>query len=287
MDEQSVAYKEATAICKNCGIEFQAKIYICLGHQIPQQYCRECSVKLLAQEQEAEKVKRQTEISAQRRSWRENCGIKPRYMVEDFSTFKTDRPGNIAEVFKKCVDYAEQFPLEYDAWLKRMGKAYPSLLLFSVEVWGTGKTHLVSSIAHRILDRWNGEHIASPVRLISEPELYDHIQQTYSYSYTEREQKQSEHDIINQLCRVRLLIIDDIGKTPRRDMDFVRRTMFDIINRRSDAMLPVVITTNKNAEGLRDYLGNSEDQATLDRIIGMTQGKFIQMKGTSYRRDPK
>ena len=84
-----------------------------------------------------------------------------------------------------------------------------------------------------------------------------------------------------------MLIIDDLGKVQRRDMEFVRRTLYAIINRRYDALLPVVITTNKDADGLKNYLGNDAEQATFDRIIGMTQGKFIQVKGQSYRRPLK
>lgn len=151
MNEKSVLYTEATAICKNCGVEFQAKVYRVLGHEIPQEYCRECSDKVLAQEKQSEDAKRQLEISAQRRRWRENCGIDDKNMVKGFATFKIHRPGNIAEVYRLCVQYADNFPIEYDAWRRKSGKAYPSLLLFSVGVWGNGKTHLVSSIAHRIL----------------------------------------------------------------------------------------------------------------------------------------
>lgn len=285
MSKETVLYTEIKSNCQKCGLEFLAKVYQVLGHSFPQRFCRECSENLIEQEQQAQEAKRQAELAGQRRRWRENCGIGLRYMSEDFSTFKTDRPGNIAEVYRKCVEYADQFPIDYDTLRKRTGKAYPSLLLFSTGVWGNGKTHLVSSVAHRILDRWNGENIAPPVRFISEPDIYERIQQTYSYSYQERENKASEQDIIDQLCRVRLLIIDDLGKTPRRDMDFVRRTLFAIINRRYDSLLPVVITSNKDAEGLRDYLGNSADQATLDRIIEMTQGRFLPVRGTSYRRE--
>jgi DNA replication protein DnaC len=282
-----VVYTETNAVCQDCGTEFTAKVYNVLGHQFPQRYCRECSAKLIEQERLAGEATRQAEIATIRRKWRENCGIGLRYMSSDFSTFKTDRPGNIAEIYRMCLEYADQFPIDYDVYRKRTGNAYGSLLLSSVGVWGNGKTHLVSAITHRIIDRWNGENIACPVRFISEPDIYDRIQQTYSYSYEEREKKLSEQEIIHQLCRVRLLIIDDLGKVPRRDMDFVRRTMFNVINRRYDALLPVVITTNKNAEGLRDYLGNSADQATLDRLFEMTEGMRLQVKGTSYRRERK
>lgn len=284
MNEKSVIYTESLAICQDCGIEFTAKVYRVLGHSITQKQCKSCHDKFLELERQKEENEKSAEITAQRRRWRENCGIDPRYMSKDFSTFDTKRPGNIESVFSFCFDYANGFPIDYDGWLRRTHKSYRSLLLFSTGVWGNGKTHLVSSIAHKVLDRWNGENIANPVRLVSEPEIYEKIQSTYSYTDQERENKQSEQDIIDQLSRVRLLIIDDMGKTPRRDMDFVRRTMFNIINRRYKALLPVVITTNRTIEGLRDYLGNVTDEATLDRIIEMTGGKFLQVTGESYRR---
>ncbi len=283
-------YLTEKRICPNCGQEFETVKTTVFGREfILKKFCQPCSDRLIEAEREKEEAKKQGEISSQRRLWRENCGISPRYMSEDFSTFKTDRPGNVAEVYRKCLDYADGFPVDYNAWLKRTNQAYPSLLLYSPGATGNGngKTHLVMSIAHRILDRWQGENIARPVQVINEPDIYDRIQQTYSYSMQEREQKQSEQDIIAQYSRVRLLIIDDLGKVQRRDMEFVRRTLYAIINRRYDALLPVVITTNKDAKGLVDYLGNDAEQATFDRIIGMTQGKFIQVKGQSYRRPLK
>jgi DNA replication protein DnaC len=282
MNDKTVNYRESMAICKECGREFTAKIYNVLGHEIIQSYCRECSDKLVAIEKQKEESARQIEITAQRRRWRENCGIDLRYMSKDFSAFKTDKPGNIAGIYQKCLEYAGNFPIDYDNRTAK-DKTYPSLLLFSLN-WGNGKTHLVSAIAHKILDRWNGENIANPVYLISEPEIYERIQQTYSYTYQERENKQSEQEIIDRLSRVRLLIIDDLGKTPRRDMDFVRRTMFSIINRRYKSLLPVVITTNKDMVGLRDYLGGASDQATLDRIIEMTADNVWHVTCESYRR---
>ena len=284
-----IKYLKVEKICAICGNQFEGTETTLFGHKILiGRYCQSCSDKILEIESQKDEMEKQADISSQRRRWRDNCGISPRYMTENFSTFKTDRPGNVAEVYRTCLDYADRFPVDYNAWLKQTGKTYPSLLLYSPGAAGNGngKTHLVMSIAHRILDRWQGEDMPCPVRIVNEPEIYDRIQQTYSYSMQEREQKQSEQDIIAQYSRVRLLIIDDMGKTPRRDMDFVQRTLYTIINRRYDALLPVVITTNKDADGLIKYLGNDGQQATFDRLMGMTGGKFIQVKGESYRRKP-
>ena len=131
MNNNSVTYRESMAICKECGREFTAKIYNVLGHEITQSYCRECSDKLVAIEKQKEESARQIEIAAQRRRWRENCGIDLRYMSKDFSTFKTDKPGNIAGIYQKCLEYAGNFPIDYDNRTAK-DKTYPSLLLFSL-----------------------------------------------------------------------------------------------------------------------------------------------------------
>lgn len=150
-----------------------------------------------------------------------------------------------------------------------------------------GKTYLTCAIAHRILDRWNGEKTGCPVSFIAEPDIYRRIQTTYNYSAEERKRLQSEQEIINELVAVPLLIIDDIGKEHRTDKRFVQRVLFSIINSRYNAQRPVVLTTNMTAGQLENYLGNDSDSATFDRIwemcVSPKQG-FIRIKAESYRR---
>ena len=129
-----------------------------------------------------------------RRRWRNECGVPPKFLLEEFATFDDSRAGGIFRTAKKrCQDYAEKFPLDSN-YLK-----YPSLILFSDHSWGVGKTHLACSIAHRILNRWNGEPISCPVMFVSEPELFQQIQATYSYDPEEKKYRPSETDIINRL----------------------------------------------------------------------------------------
>ena len=282
MENGALAYEQETMICKTCGREFTANVVYIFGHRQGKDVCPECRDLEQQAEREKEDIKRTAEIAGTRRQWRLNSGISPKYQVVDFSNFDTKRGGNIAEVYRKCFEYADNFPVDYDPWLRKSGKAYPSILLYSDDIWGNGKTHLVSAIVHRILDRWQGEEIACPVCFISEPEIYARIQETYSFTQEEKQKRPSEQQIINKLVGVRLLVIDDLGKQERNDMAFVRRTLFDIINRRYNAMRPVVITSNKADKSLRDYLGR--DEATLDRIIEMTEGNRIKVGGTSYRR---
>jgi DNA replication protein DnaC len=273
-------------LCLECHSSYEAKVIYIFEHRHSRGLCPECTARGIQEDQD----KDAQSITAKRREWRLKCGIPGKYQNEDFSTFDpTFGNGNISEVLRRCREYAEGFPVDYDAWLKETRQAYPSMVLFSP--WqspiltgnGNGKSHMATSIGHRVLDRWKGEDISLPVRFIAEPTIYEQIQRTYSFSPAERQSEPSEQEIINALSRVRLLIIDDLGKQPRNDMSFVRRTLYAIINARYTHHRPVVITCNKNVSGLREYLGEHEE-ATLDRIIEMTGRNFIEVKGPSYRR---
>ena len=79
---------------------------------------------------------------------------------------------------------------------------------------------------------------------------------------------------------MKLLILDDVGK--ERPSEHTREVYFYIIDERYKAGLPVVITSNLPLEGqpsLCDLMGPS----TVDRLIGMTRGRVIELKGKSYR----
>jgi DNA replication protein DnaC len=273
--------------CKNseCKKEYEASIMNLLGARIVRGggYCPDCAKKLFEREEAMEKgIITPEEINRQRRLWRLRCGIPPKFANEDFSTFEKDRQ---PKAFKKCWDYAENYPLGAP-------QSYPSLVLFSEHSWGVGKTHLVCSIAHRILDRWNGERINCPVLFISEPDLYMRIQATYNYSLEEKYSKEDESDIISHLTSAGLLILDDVGKRRVHDPRFVQRIMFSVIDGRYKAMLPIVLTANLNPEQLKVYLGGGEkDEASFDRLLEMTGGmvrpgviRFLKLEGDSFRR---
>ena len=270
--------------CRKCGADYEARVFYLFGHRYCRGVCPACSEKLVADERMQQEADRQAAIAEQRRRWRLASGIPDRYQSEDLTTFDTGQPGNVADVHRRCSEYAEGFPVTYDEYVRRTGKAYPSLVLFSAGVWGLGKTHLACSIAHRVLDRWQGEPIACPVKVVSEPRLYASLQATYNYTPEQRLQLPGAQAIMNSLFAVRLLIIDDVGKEPRQDMDFVRRTLFAIVDARYNQLRPVVITTNRDHAELKHYLGGNSDEATLDRLIEMCQGRFIRVTGKSYRR---
>jgi len=267
--------------CPDCGkkdIEF--KVWQ-IGDGTIKKYknCPDCIKKQQDEEEAREKMAKQAEIIRRRKEWRLKCGIPPKFMFEDFTTFDVKRPvTGIKNAYNRCLCYAQNFPLD-DSYLK-----YPSLILFSENSWGIGKTHLAISICHEVLNRWNGEPMGCPVKFISEPDLFSQIQATYSYNSEEAKYLPSETDILNQLITVRLLVIDDIGKRKVQDPTFRQRIFFSIIDGRYKTMRPMVITANLNPDGIRDFLGGVENEASADRLFEMTKGKALRLEGESYRR---
>jgi len=266
--------KQATAICAKCGAEFQFNPGILrffkLATTSDKILCPECFNERMAAEEAQKEAARQATVSARRRQWRVECGIPRKFQGQDFSTFEQKRQ---AKAFKRCWEYADKFPLVQP-------EKYNSLVLMSPHCWGVGKTHLACSIAHLLLDRWQGEEMACPVKFISEPDLFSNLMETYSFTPEEKHYRESETDIIHRLSRVKLLVLDDVGKVKFADLKFVQRILFAIINKRYDNELPLVMTTNLDKEELCGWLG----EASFDRLVEMCRGSFFQMTGESYRR---
>jgi len=261
-----------TKQCLNCGSEYEPEYYELLGARllIGQGLCLDCRKRKREEEEAKEKAAEVARIMGDRRRARERCGIPLKFMNQDFSTFEK---GWQDRAFSLCWKYAEGFP----ANKRPMG--HPSLFIYGN--WGVGKTHLSCAIAHRIFDRWQGGERRYPsIRFVSEPDLFRKIQATYSFNREEREIRESEDDIIERISHCDLLILDDVGKERRQDPRFIQRTLFTIIDNRYKSQLPMIITANFDADGLRAHL----EDASFDRFFEMTKGSYVKMDGESYRR---
>ena len=283
---ESPVFKEAQ--CK-CGAVYRAKWIVFGGILMDTSsgICFECRQKELQQEREterkAEMLARKEQIVKRRGEWIKLV-IPSKYVDRTFKAFHGNR-GNLQKIFKACVDYAENFPIDYIVWLQEKKKAYPSLFLGSAN-FGTGKTHLACAIAHRIIERWNGEHVACPVLVISEGDIYRNIQNTYSYDNKERQAMDSEADIIYRLQHVPLLVLDDIGKESRQDLRFVQRIMFGVIDGRYKYNRPMIVTTNLSGEDMSRYLGVGVESASADRLVEMCRNNMWEIKAESFRLNP-
>lgn len=275
--------------CRECGDGYSAKFIVLTGIEAEATIglCETCRARQLErdklEEMKLAKIAEDAEIAIIRKTWRER-EIPELYQNKGFHDFKTNR-GNLKKIKDACMKYVKEFPLNYRHWLLINKKSYGSLMLGSNEN-GTGKTHLTCAIAHEILNRWNNKNAPCPIRFISEGDIYRNITATYSYSYEEKTQLASEDEIVRRLIGVPLLILDDLGKEERRDLNFIQRIMFSIIDGRYRANKPMVVTTNKSGEELLRYLGDGHFSACLDRLEEMCDGNKWEIVAESYRVNP-
>lgn len=295
--------------CKVCKTEYTANITSFIntkGYDLSGGLCPDCRATKLSDYSRKSEALRMQQIQATRKRWKSISGIPLKYQAEDFNTFIVkDGKNNLAKFKQRCLDYANNFPIPYRDYSKS-GKAYPSLVLMSYkdessDECGVGKTHLACSIAHEIINRWNGQGLSptdygagdglpmnwtvpsNPVVFISEPELYSKIKETYSFTPEEKRLRESETDIINRMVGVDLLILDDVGKDKKADLAFVRRILFAIVNGRYNKLKPIILTTNLDPHQLKEYLTGDSTDASYDRLTEMCSGNQIRIKGKSHR----
>lgn len=89
--------------------------------------------------------------------------------------------------------------------------------------------------------------------------------------------KQTEYELIEPLKQVDKLFIDDLGLRSGQETNFVYVTLFSILNKRQERMLPTFITTNKNIE----QLSRSFDARIASRL---SAALVIEMTGTDRRK---
>jgi DNA replication protein DnaC len=89
--------------------------------------------------------------------------------------------------------------------------------------------------------------------------------------------KQTEYELIEPLKQVDKLFIDDLGLRSGQETNFVYVTLFSILNKRQERMLPTFITTNKSIE----QLGQSFDARIASRL---QTALVIKMTGKDRRR---
>ncbi|MDO4176969.1 MAG: ATP-binding protein [Bacillota bacterium] len=113
---------------------------------------------------------------------------------------------------------------------------------------GTGKSYFAACIANELIEQ------EIPVRMTN-------LSAVMNCSFDERE------DLINGLCKARLLIIDDFGM--ERDTSYGMETVFQIINRRYVQQKPLMLTTNLSLKTL-EHPSDLEHQRIYDRVLEIT-----------------
>lgn len=130
---------------------------------------------------------------------------------------------------------------------------------------GNGKTFLSNCIANELLNKMH------PVICVSINALLERIRDTYS-----KWGQEGEGTILKALSIADLLIIDDLGT--EQDTEWSRSRIYNIIDNRYRNRLPMIISTNKSI----DQLKNMYHERTIDRLLEICTP--IQNEGQSIRK---
>lgn len=152
---------------------------------------------------------------------------------------------------------------------KKYIEEYPNWKQESLLVWGTygnGKTHLAASVTNELNRK------GYIVVFQSVPELLRRIKSTFN-----RENKETDHQIMKALLECDLLVLDDIGA--EKLTDWVQELMFNIIDGRYRKGLPIFYTSNLKPLELSNQIG----ARSYDRLVETSL--TIENKATSYRRE--
>lgn len=191
-------------------------------------------------------------IKAKRRL--EASGISEEFRKKGFKNFDDRNMPLLKKARDIAIDYCKNFP-------EIRSTRYNSIL-FMGQV-GSGKTHLSMAICNAIMDNYK-----TGVRYMPYREEIIRIKQNI----------RNEDDYDNRIkifkeCPV--LMIDDLLKGKSTDADI--NILFEIINYRYLNNLPMIISTEKTTDELLEY-----DEGTMSRIIEMSRGHLIELKGREH-----
>lgn len=88
--------------------------------------------------------------------------------------------------------------------------------------------------------------------------------------------KQTEWDMVKPLIEIDMLFIDDLGLRSKQETDFAYVTLYSILNKRQERLLPTFISTNKDLDRLRV----SFDERIVSRLHTALQ---IELTGKDRR----
>ena len=124
---------------------------------------------------------------------------------------------------------------------------------------GVGKTHLAASIANKLIEN---DKIVLMERLTT---LLDMIKETF------KDNTKSENELVDLYSNVDMIIIDDLGT--EKISNWALEKLYSIIENRNENMLPIIITTRFDKQGLIERFSQSQDEQLADAIIS----KLYQM----------
>ncbi|ELK1314834.1 ATP-binding protein [Escherichia coli] len=205
--------------------------------------------------QEAEGRKRSEEIDKQNQRARSEkifgrAGIQALHRTCSFANYQVSSPEQ-RQAYSMAKSYAQNFG----------GGGFASFVFSGAP--GTGKNHLAAAIGNYLLAAGHS------VLVVTIPDLMLRVRECY-------DDGQSESSLLNDLCNVDLLVLDEVGI--QRGSSGEKVIINQVIDRRLSAMKPVGILSNLNYDELVATLG----ARVIDRLR-MDSGVWVNFDWASYR----
>lgn len=244
-----------TGVVHNCEIhgEFNEKGYKIGDRVIRLSHCTKCV---------AEKAEREAKELAELKGRQERqrlaemqkrAGVSPRNECVRFKHFEKDtRDKELVynAVYKMAMDVFE-------------GKKTQNIIMTGKV--GTGKTMLANCAINALFK-------SKSVRVIKLQDMLRKIKASYS-----KDAGYSEQEAIDTFSSYDLLILDEVGVS--RDTDNDKNLIFDVMDGRYQNLLPTMIISNMNIDGIKETLG--------DRVVDRLRdggGVLLGCDWESYRK---
>lgn len=244
---------EGFVCCGKCHTRRQAVINVPdpeTGEKKPVKVPVSCECRSRAEEtrRRDEQQRKEMEVVA---SLKKQSLMGERLRDATFENFRETK--NNAKILRYCCRYAERFDEMLE---KNQG------LLFYGGV-GTGKTFAAACIANYLLDRRRPVVMTSFVKLLESMQSF----------------KEDDSVLLTRLNRAKLLIIDDLGA--ERSTDFALEKVYNIVDSRYRARLPIILTTNLSMEEMKETT-DIRYARIYDRIFELCYP--VQFIGRSWRK---
>ena len=180
---------------------------------------------------------------------KEASNLGERFSNRTFANFEAKRD---MTAFKICSNYANNENLF-------RSKRNSLMLLGGV---GSGKTHLAAAISNLLIDK------GVPVLFGTFSDHLEHIREEFDHT--------GQREYLNRMKTTPMLVLDDIGK--EKKTDWTQEILFDVVNYRYEHLLPMIVTTNFDVDGIANYIGS----AIFSRLYEMSSA--VTTSGADYRR---
>ena len=207
----------------------------------------------------------------------EHCGLRPKYKKRDWcerciAQYRRRFKQTIKQKFKLITEQVGEHYVEAELHklpneIKHLLKDYEGLAdLYLYGGVGTGKTYAMAALLKIFT------FIGFNCIRINFDDFCVQVRGTFSPAA-----KQTEQDIVRPLIDCDMLFVDDLALRAKEESDFSYITLYTLINKRQERMLPTILSSNKSIEQL---------EQTFDSRIAsrLKLAKEIKFTGSDRRR---